>query len=99
MNASQETKVAYFSYIGSIEVPAWTIEHFPQSGNCDSFIKEFIEIPEIKEELSEIDPENLKTELKEYGAWTNEQLEDHQENLERILWITYCNIIEEDHGE
>ncbi len=39
--------------------------------------------------------ELFKEYLKEFGAWDNEQLEDHEENRERVLWTWACNCYEE----
>lgn len=43
-----------------------------------------------------IDPELIRKELKEYGAWDENELKDDEKNWERILWITACNIKEDD---
>jgi hypothetical protein len=43
-----------------------------------------------------IEPETLKAELKEYGAWDAEELGDHDDNWRRIIWIAACNIREEE---
>ena len=92
MRANKETKAAYFNYIGSIELPLDIIESCYHTGDCSKDIKECIELPEIKAELSEIDPMQLINELKEYGAYTDEELSNHNDNLERIFWIAAGNI-------
>lgn len=97
MNASQNTKVAYFNYIGSIELPEWVIDHMPRVGNCDNALLEFMEDEAVSNELNKLDAADLKTELSECGAWTDEELDDHQENLLRILWIAITDIIEEEY--
>jgi hypothetical protein len=61
-------------------------------GQCDSDIEELL--PELKEQMDAIDPDNLRKELKEYGAWSEEELNDHEANLRRILWIA-CGDIRE----
>lgn len=33
--------------------------------------------------------------LRGYGAWDEEQLKDHDENLTRILWLACGDILEE----
>jgi len=35
--------------------------------------------------------ELFKEHLKEYGAWDDEQLKDHDENKQRVLWIWACD--------
>lgn len=95
MNASTPTKAAYFNYIGSIELPIAVINACSHSGDCTNDIQECMQLPEIRAELAEIDPDQLRMELKEYGAWDEEQLADHNANLERILWLAAGNIKDE----
>lgn len=92
MRANKETKAAYFDYIGSIELPLDVVELCSHKGDCTKDVKKCMELPEVKAELSEIDPIQLINELREYGAWTDEELSNHNDNLERILWIAAVNI-------
>jgi hypothetical protein len=64
-------------------------------GQCDLDIKELRNVPKIARQLNKIDPEKLKRELKEYGAWDENELSNHDDNLTRILWIACGNIMEE----
>jgi hypothetical protein len=43
-----------------------------------------------------INPEFIRKELKETGAWDEIELKDDEKNWRRILWITACNIEESD---
>lgn len=95
MSASKSTKAAYFNYIGSIELPEEIILMCPMSGSADQAINEMRQLPEVVAELSEIDPVKLIEELREFGAWGLDELADHNENLNRILWIACLNIQEE----
>jgi trimethylamine:corrinoid methyltransferase-like protein len=65
------------------------------SGDCDEDIKALLSEPTIIRQFKKIDPESIKLELKEYGAWDEEELEDIEQNKARILWIACSNIIEE----
>lgn len=94
MNAIKQTKAAYFNYIGSIELPVEIIEMCPLSGPADNPIAEMRKLPEVISELSEIQPDKLKQELQEYGAWEPHELNDHESNLDRILWLACCDIQE-----
>lgn len=94
MNASKPTKVAYFNYIGSIELPIEIIEMCPLQGSADNAISEMRKLPEVIAELSAIDAEQLRNELREYGAWNDDELANHSDNLDRILWIACCDINE-----
>lgn len=92
MNRSIKTHAAYFNYIGSIELPEDVAHHCSHS---DEDVERALELPEVKAEMAEIDKEDLKKELAEYGVWTDEQLNDHSENIKRILWIAAGNIMDE----
>ena len=48
----------------------------------------------IQRQTQRIDPEMLRKELKEYGAWNKEELENHIANIERWLWLSGSSIIE-----
>ena len=49
---------------------------------------------EIEDQLQNFDPKIVKEELKEIGAWDNEELMDHNFNLTRLLWIICCDVNE-----
>lgn len=65
-------------------------------GQCDADVLALSRTPKIARQLARIDPALLREELREYGAWDDEELQDHQQNLQRILWILAGDIIEED---
>lgn len=96
MNASIKTFAAYFNYIGSIELPEDVIRGCYHQGQCQYDIENCMELPEVKSELAEIDPAALIKELEQYGAWEASELQDHQINLQRILWIAAGDIQDSD---
>lgn len=90
----KSTKTAYFDYIGSIELPIEIIELCPLSGACDTAIAIMRKLPEVIAELSQIEPAKLIQELSKYGAWEPEELANHEDNLDRILWLACSDIRE-----
>ena len=64
------------------------------SGDNEPALKELMQKRYIKKQLKTLNPDKLKKELKEYGAWDSEQLENHEENLLRWLWISCVDITE-----
>jgi len=56
-------------------------------GPCDSDVKALSENPRIARQLRKIDPALLAAELREYGAWDDDELKDHEQNIQRMLWI------------
>lgn len=49
----------------------------------------------ISEQLAKIDPDTLREELREYGAWDGDELADHDANLMRLVWVAACDVAED----
>jgi hypothetical protein len=64
-------------------------------GRCDDDVVALRQVPAIKRQLEKLDPKLVADCLREYGAWDEEQLADHEYNLDRLLWIAACDIAEE----
>lgn len=66
-------------------------------GQCDEDVKFLSQEKAIARQFKKINPDDIRAELKEYGAWDEIELSDDAENIQRILWIAGCNIKEEDY--
>ena len=64
-------------------------------GAMDDDIAALSKVPGIARQLKKLDPEQVRAELAEYGAWNEEELRDHAQNLQRVLWCGVCDIWEE----
>lgn len=64
------------------------------SGACDEDIAYLLTLDYIKKQLDNITPALLVDELREYGAWSQNELADHEQNKARILWIACGDIID-----
>lgn len=64
-------------------------------GQCADDVLELSKKPHIKKQLDIIDAEELKKDLREYGAWDDEQLADHAENLQRFMWLAAGSLKED----
>lgn len=53
-------------------------------------------LPHIRRQRKKLDPELIRQELREYGAWDTEELLDDEANWSRILWTAACDISEEE---
>lgn len=77
----------------------WISEHDAKIGShhgkCDDDIAFLRSLKRIQEQLNHIPADDLRAELKEYAAWDDEELADHNANLSRILWLA-CGDINED---
>lgn len=70
-------------------------------GQCDADIDYLLLTDGISAQVSTWDPETLRDELAEYGAWNEEELADHEENIRRMVWIACGDVAEnpEDYEE
>lgn len=69
--------------------------HGSHQGSCDDDIAALSRVWYIAKQLEALDVDKLRTELDGYGAWDETELADHEQNLQRILWLACGNIVEE----
>lgn len=65
------------------------------AGQCDTDVLRLSKVPKISRQLAKLDPGTVRQHLDDYGAWDDEQLNDHEQNLRRLLWCACCDIDEE----
>lgn len=65
------------------------------AGDCSLDVKALSQVPKIRRQLAKLWPCAVRNELREYGAWSSEELSDHDANLQRLLWLACCYIDEE----
>ena len=63
-------------------------------GECDDDVETLCNVPAIARQLAKLDPAKVASELREYGAWDNVELADHQQNLRRFVWLAAGDIVE-----
>jgi hypothetical protein len=63
-------------------------------GPCDDDVAALARVPAIRRQLAKIDQAMLAEELREYGAWDETERADHEQNLQRIVWLAACEICE-----
>ena len=64
-------------------------------GAMDDDIAALAKVPRIARQLKKLDPDQVRAELTGYGAWNDDDLQDHAQNLQRVLWLGVCDIWEE----
>jgi len=64
-------------------------------GQCDQDVADLKKNPAISRQLKKLDPAIVAACLSEYGAWDAVELSDHDQNLDRLLWIACCDIAEQ----
>lgn len=69
-------------------------ESMAHRGSCDSDVATGRQKAYLASQLANINPEDLRLALKEYGSWDAEELTDHESNLDRILWLAAGEIVD-----
>lgn len=64
-------------------------------GQCDNDVCQLCRKPRIARQLKQLNPEDVRSELEGCGAWTDEELADHDANLQRLLWLACADITDE----
>jgi|ERR1700733_11924611 len=98
INSGTEGKLLWYtSGSGRIELQMTMeqAESVSHSGECDEDVKELSRVPAIAAQLAKIDSAVLSAELKEYGAWDEEERADHDQNLQRLLWLAGADIADQ----
>lgn len=65
------------------------------SGSNDAAVEILINVPKVRRQLNKIDPDAIRAELREYGAWDDDELADDDENRRRIIWLAAWNIYDD----
>lgn len=66
-------------------------------GACDADIAELRRVPYIAEQLEQIRDDVLREHLSEYGAWSDEELANREDSLDRCLWLACGDIVDTAH--
>ena len=88
--------IAYFNRF-NIKMTMREADSCSHTGPCDEDVKAFLHTDKIRRQMSRIKATDIRDELKEYGAWDDDELLDDEYNRERILWIAAGNIKDEAH--
>lgn len=64
------------------------------SGECDDSVMELSKKASIKKQTKTIDKAVLIDVLSEYGGWDENELADHDMNIQRLLWVACGDIVE-----
>jgi hypothetical protein len=93
------THYNFSNYGNDLRLKPQDIENCSGSGDVTQAVKEVSQMPYVKKQTAKFEPTQLRKELKEYGAWDEDELNNHQENIQRWIWLSACDISERMHEE
>jgi len=64
------------------------------SGRQDENVAALMRVPSVRKQLQRLNPATVAAELRETGGWDTDELQDHEANLSRLLWIAGNDIVE-----
>ena len=67
-------------------------ESCTHQGDCTADVD--VLLPELETQTSQWDTNDLREELHEYGAWDDGDLQEDAKNIQRMVWISCCDIKE-----
>ena len=70
-------------------------ESCAHQGQCAPDVEELLKQPHISKQFDAMDPDDIRRDLAELGAWDDKELEDDAENRVRLLWVAAGQIVEE----
>lgn len=74
------------------------VEACSHQGRCDDDVESAVGKKYLAKQLARIKQTTLRDELKEYGAWDEHELKDHEANIRRLVWVACCDIMEGHHA-
>lgn len=87
----------YFASFNRFELrlPGQCVIDCSHSGPCDDDVSHWA--PKVRELNPDApEPDKIRDELQEFGAWEPCELESDDDNWSRIIWIAACNVSEDE---
>lgn len=78
-----------------LRIPLRLARFCSHPGDCEADVVDARRADLIKRQLDRLVPSAVAECLKEYGAWSDEELADHDMNLTRLLWIACGDVVEQ----
>lgn len=79
----------------NLEIKLEDAQSGSHQGRCDEDVAALRRVPYIAAQLEQWSEDDVRAELSEYGAWDDEDLADHETNLDRMLWLACGSVVEE----
>lgn len=74
------------------QFPPDLVDFICKPGPNDAMVASAVDDPRLRPILDKIDPDLIVKDLREYGAWSDDDLKDREQNLHRLVWLAAWNI-------
>jgi len=86
---------APFNYITeSLNITKAVANECSRSGDNEYSVNYYMNLPKYKKQLLKLDKEQVRQELNDLGAWEDDELKNHEDNLQRLFWLSCGNIMD-----
>ena len=86
---------APFNYITeSLNITKAVANECSKSGNNEYSVNYYMNLPKYRKQLDKLNKESVRAELNDLGAWEDEELKNHEDNLQRLFWLACGNIMD-----
>lgn len=82
-------KITVTTYDIQVRMPRAMARDMSHAGDCMPEVQKWYD--RLREQLQDVPDDLLALCLKQYGAWSDGELTDHDMNLKRMLWIAACH--------
>ena len=78
-----------------MQLPGDCLMAIAQSGDNEAAVRDWLDLDPVRSEINALDPDDIRSELREYGAWDDDELADDELNKMRFLWLAAHSAAEE----
>ena len=86
---------APFNYITEeLSITKAVAQECSKSGNNEDNVNYYMNLPKYRKQLDKLNKESVRAELNDLGVWEDEELENHEDNLQRLFWLKCSDIMD-----
>jgi hypothetical protein len=86
---------APFNYITeSLNITKKVALECSRSGDNEYSVNYYMNQSKYKKQLDKLNPIQVRQELNDLGAWDDDELSNHADNLQRLFWVSCGNIVD-----
>lgn len=78
-----------------LRVPQAVLDDVCHPGPNDAAVLVASQQADLRDQLENLNPLTVRSVLRDYGAWDEQELQDHKQNIQRLLWIAAWDLFDE----